>query len=61
MPVTGDTPVFGFPALSDATYQGLPPMLADALLDKFGNSAVDAWLASEELDCSQIPPIDRLA
>ena len=61
MPVTGSAAVFSFSALNDATYQGLPPMLADALPDKFGNSIVDAWLASEGIDRSQITPIDRLA
>jgi len=61
MPVTGSAAVFSFSALNGATYQGLPPMLADALPDKFGNSIVDAWLASEGIDRSQITPIDRLA
>ena len=61
MPATGSAAVFSFSALNDATYQGLPPMLADALPDKFGNSIVDAWLASEGIDRSQITPIDRLA
>ena len=61
MPVTASAAVFSFSALNEATYQGLPPMLADALPDKFGNSIVDAWLASEGIDRSQITPIDRLA
>jgi len=61
MPLTDSAAVFAFPRLNDATYQGLPPMLADALPDKFGNSVVDAWLASEGIDRSQITPLDRLA
>jgi serine/threonine-protein kinase HipA len=61
MPVTDRDAVFAFPRLSETTYQGLPPMLADALPDKFGNSIVDAWLASQGIDRSQITALDRLA
>jgi serine/threonine-protein kinase HipA len=52
--------VFTF-RLNDETFHGLPPMIADALPDKFGNSLVDAWLATQGINRSQISPLDRLA
>lgn len=61
MPLTDPSAVFSFARLNEATYQGLSPMLADALPDKFGNSIVDAWLASQGIDRSLITPLDRLA
>ena len=61
MPTSDQRPVFTFKNLSEQTFQGLPPMLADALPDKFGNSVVDAWLAAQGVDRSRITPLDRLA
>lgn len=61
MPLANRTNVFSFPRLADSTYHGLPPMLADALPDKFGNSVVDLWMSTQGIDRSQITPIDRLA
>jgi serine/threonine-protein kinase HipA len=60
MPTTDRRQTFSF-RLNDETFHGLPPMLADALPDKFGNSLVDAWLATEGINRSQITPLDRLA
>lgn len=61
MPTSDNQQVFTFRGLSEQTFQGLPPMLADALPDKFGNSVVDAWLAAQGVDRSRITPLDRLA
>lgn len=61
MPTRDRRTVFTFGSLSEPTFQGLPPMLADALPDRFGNSVVDAWLAAEGVDSSRITPLDRLA
>jgi serine/threonine-protein kinase HipA len=61
MPVTSGRSRFSFPSLSDDTYYGLPPMLADALPDKFGNAIVDAALATQGVPKSAITPLDRLA
>jgi len=61
MPVGSRTSVFRFPGLGRETFQGLPPMLADALPDRFGNSIIDAWLAAEGVDRARITPLDRLA
>lgn len=61
MPTSDRRQVFTFRGLSEQTFHGLSPMLADALPDKFGNSVVDAWLASQGIDRSLITPLDRLA
>jgi serine/threonine-protein kinase HipA len=61
MPVNGPTRVYTFPGLSEKTFQYLPPMIADALPDRFGNAVVDAYLAREGVARNQITPLDRLA
>ncbi len=61
MPLGSRTSVFRFPGLGRETFQGLPPMIADALPDRFGNSIIDAWLAADGIDRAQITPLDRLA
>lgn len=61
MPTSSRTTVFTFAGLSRDTFYGLPPMIADALPDRFGNSIVDAWLAEQGVDRTQISPLDRLA
>jgi serine/threonine-protein kinase HipA len=50
-----------FPDLNPVTFQRLPPMLADALPDRFGNALVDAWMAEQGVPRSAITPLDRLA
>lgn len=61
MPTTDRRSVFTFRGLNDQTFHGLPPMLADSLPDKFGNSLVDAWLAAQGIERAQITALDRLA
>jgi serine/threonine-protein kinase HipA len=53
--------VFTFPGLAEETYQGLPPMIADALPDRFGNTLVDAWLARNGISPDRVTALDRLA
>jgi serine/threonine-protein kinase HipA len=53
--------VFTFPGLSEETWQGLPPMIADSLPDRFGNAIVDAWLARNGIDRDSVTALDRLA
>jgi serine/threonine-protein kinase HipA len=36
-------------------------MIADSLPDAFGNSLIDAWMATQGISPSQITPLDRLA
>ncbi|GAB3847451.1 HipA N-terminal domain-containing protein [Nesterenkonia populi] len=61
MPLSGGGR-FEFPGLRDSdAFKGLPPMLADALPDRFGNALIDAKLAEEGLSRGDISPLDRLA
>ncbi len=61
MPTTRGRAPFIFPALPVTTYRRLPPMLADALPDRFGNALVDAYLQSEGMRTVDITALDRLA
>jgi serine/threonine-protein kinase HipA len=61
MPIAAATDPFVFPDLAELTYRRLPGMLADALPDDFGNALIDAWMARQGVESSQITPLDRLA
>ena len=60
MPTSAPGP-FSFPRLSEETFRGLPPLLADSLPDAFGNRLIDAWMADQGLARTQITALDRLA
>jgi len=51
---------FEFRTLPKRTYRGLPGMLADVLPDKFGNSLINAWLASQGRTPESFSPVERL-
>lgn len=61
MPLAAGAEPFVFADLPDLTYRRLPGMLADALPDDFGNTLIDAWMAREGVNTSQITSLDRLA
>lgn len=52
---------YTFPQLSKETFYGLPTMIADALPDDFGNAVIDAWLAEQGVNKTEITSLDRLA
>ena len=52
--------VYSFPALPDATFRGLPGMLADCLPDKFGNALIDTWLAGRGRRPQSFDAVERL-
>jgi serine/threonine-protein kinase HipA len=52
---------YEFPRLSRETFYGLPPLLADALPDAFGNALVNAWMAEQGVNAKAVTPLDRLA
>jgi serine/threonine-protein kinase HipA len=60
MPLGGNAP-FAFPNLPEASYMGLPGLLADALPDDFGNALIDAWMSSKGIAKNAITTLDRLA
>lgn len=52
LPWTGD---------KDKLYQGLPPMIADSLPDKWGNSLFKAWLRDNNVSTRKVSPVDHLS
>ncbi|MFV0584709.1 MAG: type II toxin-antitoxin system HipA family toxin [Parabacteroides gordonii] len=42
-------------------YQGLPPMIADSLPDKWGNSLFKAWLRDNNIPAKKTSPVDHLS
>ena len=52
--------VFSFPALPHASFHGLPGLLADALPDKYGNTLIDAWLATQGRTPASFNAVERL-
>lgn len=61
MPLAEAREPFIFTDLPEASFKRLPALLADALPDDFGNSLIDAWMASKGVAKSAITPLDRLA
>lgn len=59
MPVSHSTYEFGH--LDHETFRGLPPLLADALPDRFGNALVDRWMAEHGVTPGEFGVLDRLA
>ena len=52
LPWTGD---------KDKLYQGLPPMIADSLPDKWGNSLFKAWLRDNNIPAKKTTPVEHLS
>jgi Uncharacterized protein related to capsule biosynthesis enzymes len=52
LPWTGD---------KEKIYQGLPPMIADSLPDKWGNSLFKAWLRENNIPAKKTSPVDHLS
>ncbi len=53
--------LYRFSNLDYDTFKGLPGLLADSLPDDFGNSILNAWVASEGRSVSDITPLQRLS
>lgn len=52
--------IYRFPLLDPFTFHKLPPMLADALPDRFGNALINRILLKDGLLPNQITSLDRL-
>ncbi len=52
--------VYTFPDLSQATFHGLPGLLADSLPDRFGNALINAWLATQGRLPESFNAVERL-
>lgn len=51
---------YRFPRLREESFSGLPGLLADSLPDRFGNTLIDAWLATQGREPGDLNPIERL-
>ncbi len=49
-----------FPALARETFRGLPGLLADSLPDRYGNTLIDAWLATQGRSPESFDVVERL-
>jgi serine/threonine-protein kinase HipA len=52
--------VFTFPDLPRRSFHGLPGLLADALPDTYGNTLIDAWLATQGRAPDSFNAVERL-
>jgi serine/threonine-protein kinase HipA len=52
--------IYSFPELSQASFHGLPGLLADSLPDKFGNALINAWLARQGREPGAFNSVERL-
>jgi serine/threonine-protein kinase HipA len=52
--------VFSFPNLNRRSFHGLPGLLADSLPDRYGNTLIDAWLATQGRAPESFNAIERL-
>lgn len=52
--------VYSFPSLARQSFYGLPGLLADSLPDKFGNTLIDAWLATQGRQPGSFNAVERL-
>jgi serine/threonine-protein kinase HipA len=62
MPVEGARGrIFSFPELrTNATFKGLPGLVADVLPDKYGNALINAWLARHGRPQNSMNPVEML-
>lgn len=63
MPIASSRSKMGMPWIGnrEKLYSGLPPMLADSLPDKYGNSLFTAWLRENNIPMKQITVVDHLS
>jgi len=54
------TQIYSFPELAFTTFKGLPGLIADSLPDDFGNTVLNAWVASQGKLPGDITPLQRL-
>src|SRR6478609_7739097 len=52
--------IYTFPELPRVTFWGLPGLLADSLPDRFGNTLIDAWLATQGRTAASFNAVERL-
>lgn len=60
MPLDRANEIFSFNNLNQATYRGLPGLLADSLPDHFGNQLINAWLLRQGRASGDFTAVERL-
>jgi len=61
MPINQGERLFSFPEnRENATFKGLPGLLADVLPDKYGNALINTWLARQGRPTSSLNPVETL-
>jgi serine/threonine-protein kinase HipA len=61
MPISQAKQIFSFPDLvRNATFKGLPGLLADVMPDKYGNQLINAWLAQNGRPENSLNPVELL-
>ncbi len=61
MPLNQAGRIFSFPDLGrNATFKGLPGLLADVMPDKYGNQLINAWLAQNGRPENSLNPVELL-
>lgn len=61
MPVRQGDITYSFPALrNNATFKGLPGLLADVLPDKYGNALINTWLTRQGRPSNSLNPVEML-
>lgn len=53
--------VFAFPGLNPQSFHGLPGLLSDSLPDRYGNTLIDAWLATQGRTPESFNVVERLS
>jgi len=60
-PTSAGKRIFSFPELKgNATFKGLPGLLADSLPDRFGNQLINAWLVQNGRPENSLNPVELL-
>lgn len=54
--------IYSFPELRDKdTFKGMPGLLADSLPDKYANTLINTWLASQNRPSNSLNPVEMLS
>lgn len=60
MPLRANT-IYNFSELSrNATFKGMPGLLADVIPDKYGNALINAWLVANDRPADSMNPVETL-
>jgi len=61
MPLSQRNKIYSFDRLNEETFKSLPPVFADSLPDKFGNTILNEWLSIKGKSITDLNPLERLS